>query len=84
MEGIFRRSASAGAVREVKQKINHGVPINLADYDIHVSAVLFKTLLRELPEPLLTFAFFDIMMNLRTPAAVSRVGTEETLRPRGH
>ncbi|XP_072473727.1 rho GTPase-activating protein 1 isoform X2 [Notamacropus eugenii] len=58
-EGIFRRSANTQVVREVQQKYNMGLPVNFEQYDdVHLPAVILKTFLRELPEPLLTFDLY--------------------------
>lgn len=57
---MFRRSASAVIVRDLKARVNKGeiVPLN----DPHVAAVLLKTFLRELTEPLLTYDLYDEIM----------------------
>ncbi|XP_069752129.1 rho GTPase-activating protein 1 isoform X3 [Narcine bancroftii] len=59
-EGIFRRSANVCLVKEVLDKYNNGVPVDFAVYDdVHLTAVMLKTFLRELPEPLLTYGLYD-------------------------
>lgn len=64
-EGIFRRSANANLVKEVKLLFNEGKSVAFEKYDdIHLPAVLLKTFLRELQEPLLTFAFFNAVVRL--------------------
>nr|XP_033784042.1 rho GTPase-activating protein 1 isoform X2 [Geotrypetes seraphini] len=63
-EGIFRRSANTQIVKEVQQKYNMGVPVNFQEYeDVHLPAVILKTFLRELPEPLLTFKLYNDFVN---------------------
>ncbi|XP_015333355.1 rho GTPase-activating protein 1 isoform X3 [Marmota marmota marmota] len=58
-EGIFRRSANTQVVREVQQKYNMGLPVDFDQYnELHLPAVILKTFLRELPEPLLTFDLY--------------------------
>ncbi|XP_023365335.1 rho GTPase-activating protein 1 isoform X1 [Otolemur garnettii] len=58
-EGIFRRSANTQLVREVQQKYNMGLPVDFDQYnELHLPAVILKTFLRELPEPLLTFDLY--------------------------
>lgn len=60
VEGIFRRSASLIVVRETKEMFNRGdTPMLTEDTDPHLAAVLLKSFLRELDEPLLTFDAFD-------------------------
>jgi hypothetical protein len=38
-------------LQEVKDKLNRGEAVDLAAYDIHVAAVLFKMFFRDLPSP---------------------------------
>ncbi|XP_049627473.1 rho GTPase-activating protein 8 [Suncus etruscus] len=53
-EGLFRRPANAQTVVEIQRLYNQGKPVDFAAYeDVHVAAVVLKTFLRELPEPLL-------------------------------
>ncbi|MGH0169791.1 UNVERIFIED_CONTAM: hypothetical protein FKN15_017798 [Acipenser sinensis] len=59
-EGLFRRSATVQAIKEIQKLYNLGKPVNYDDYDdIHVPAVILKTFLRELPEPLLTYDLYE-------------------------
>lgn len=63
-EGIFRRSASTQVVREIQQKYNTGTPISFEEVnDVHLTAVILKTFLRELPEPLLTFNLYSYVVS---------------------
>ncbi len=42
-----------------------GKPVNFDEYaDVHVPAVILKTFLRELPEPLLTFRVYSHVQEL--------------------
>ncbi|KAG8438270.1 hypothetical protein GDO86_008819 [Hymenochirus boettgeri] len=62
-EGIFRRSASTQVVREVQHKYNMGLQVSFRKYnDVHLPAVILKTFLRELPEPLLTFELYNFVV----------------------
>ncbi|XP_074644826.1 rho GTPase-activating protein 8-like isoform X2 [Tubulanus polymorphus] len=63
-EGIFRRSANASTVKTVQLKFNTGEPVNFREHDIHVPAVILKTFLRELPEPILTFDLYDAVIRI--------------------
>eukprot|EP01136_Pigoraptor_vietnamica_P045116 Opistho-1_new@22690 len=65
-EGIFRRTAAVGAIKQAKEALDHErADFNVGSEDnVHVAAVLLKTFLRELPEPLLTFELFDRFMQL--------------------
>ncbi|KAM5289170.1 rho GTPase-activating protein 8 [Ctenodactylus gundi] len=72
-EGLFRRSASAPTVRQVQRLLDQGKPVNFDDYgDIHVPAVILKTFLRELPQPLLTFEAYEQILGI--------TGVESSLR----
>ncbi|XP_063986174.1 rho GTPase-activating protein 1 isoform X1 [Diachasmimorpha longicaudata] len=57
-EGIFRRSANVAVVKELQNQCNHGLPVNFRG-DPHIAAVLLKTFLRELDEPLMTYELYD-------------------------
>uniref|UniRef100_A0A8C2TPF3 Rho GTPase activating protein 1 n=1 Tax=Coturnix japonica TaxID=93934 RepID=A0A8C2TPF3_COTJA len=73
-EGIFRRSANTQVVREVQQKYNTGVPVDFQQYeDVHLPAVILKTFLRELPEPLLTFGLYSHVVSFQSVEEVHRV-----------
>ncbi|KAK9881620.1 hypothetical protein WA026_016490 [Henosepilachna vigintioctopunctata] len=62
-EGIFRRSANALKVKHLKDLANLGKPLNMEDP--HEAAVLLKTFLRELKEPLLTYELYDEIMQFQ-------------------
>ncbi|CAM9718631.1 unnamed protein product [Lampetra fluviatilis] len=65
-EGIFRRSASTQALRETQERYNRGQPVDFqALGDVHLAAVILKTFLRELPEPLLTFSLFPYIISVQ-------------------
>ncbi|XP_037700965.1 rho GTPase-activating protein 8 [Choloepus didactylus] len=73
-EGLFRRSASVQAVREVRRLYNQGKPVNFDDYgDIHVPAVTLKTFLRELPQPLLTCEAYEQILGITSVESSLRV-----------
>uniref|UniRef100_A0A3B4B1H6 Rho GTPase activating protein 1 n=1 Tax=Periophthalmus magnuspinnatus TaxID=409849 RepID=A0A3B4B1H6_9GOBI len=64
MEGIFRRSANVTLVKEVQKRYNSGEMVNFYDMeDVHLAAVILKTFLRELPEPLLTYHLYNDIVN---------------------
>lgn len=61
-EGLFRRSANTKTVKDVQELLNSGEEVNFDDYgeqSVHVASVILKTFLRELEEPILTFALFN-------------------------
>lgn len=56
-----------------------GKPVNFDDYgDIHVPAVVLKTFLRELPQPLLTFKAYEQILGITStyPPGVPAKGQE--------
>ncbi|XP_034720114.1 rho GTPase-activating protein 1 isoform X2 [Etheostoma cragini] len=64
IEGIFRRSANVTLVKEVQQRYNSGATVNFREMeDVHLAAVILKTFLRELPEPLLTYQLYNDIVN---------------------
>lgn len=64
-EGIFRRSARVQLVKDIQKLYNLGKPVNFEQYsDVHVPAVILKTFLRELPEPLLTFRVYSQVLDI--------------------
>lgn len=81
-EGIFRRSASTQVVREVQQKFNIGTPVDFQQYDdVHLTAVILKTFLRELPEPLLTFHLYNYVVGFSSLEPEKKVeSTRDTLK----
>ncbi|XP_029809948.1 rho GTPase-activating protein 8 [Suricata suricatta] len=86
-EGLFRRSASVHTIREVQRLYNQGKPVNFDDYgDVHVPAVILKTFLRELPQPLLTFTAYEQILEITAPREGLRkdpcapAGVESSLR----
>nr|XP_045007459.1 rho GTPase-activating protein 8 isoform X2 [Jaculus jaculus]XP_045007460.1 rho GTPase-activating protein 8 isoform X2 [Jaculus jaculus] len=73
-EGLFRKSASAQTIRQVQRLFNQGKPVNFDDYgDIHIPAVILKTFLRELPEPLLTFRAYEQILGITSVESSLRV-----------
>uniref|UniRef100_A0A2K6GAI5 Rho GTPase activating protein 8 n=1 Tax=Propithecus coquereli TaxID=379532 RepID=A0A2K6GAI5_PROCO len=67
-EGLFRRNYSG-------KIYNLGKPVNFDDYgDIHVPAVILKTFLRELPQPLLTFEAYEQILGITGVESSLRVG----------
>lgn len=64
-EGLFRRSANINHLRDLQSRINLGEPVDFGN-DVHLAAVLLKTFLRELEEPLMTFDLFDEITQFQT------------------
>uniref|UniRef100_A0A8D0HPD7 Rho GTPase activating protein 8 n=1 Tax=Sphenodon punctatus TaxID=8508 RepID=A0A8D0HPD7_SPHPU len=74
IEGLFRRSASIQTVKEIQKLYNQGKPVNFDDYgDINIPAVILKTFLRELPQPLLTFEPYDQILEITSVESSLRV-----------
>ena len=75
-EGIFRRSANIQLVKELQQQLNEGNRPSFEQYGehgCHIAAVLLKGFLRELEEPLLTFALYDDVIDFQEIAGGSQV-----------
>uniref|UniRef100_A0A8C3CEI0 Rho-GAP domain-containing protein n=1 Tax=Cairina moschata TaxID=8855 RepID=A0A8C3CEI0_CAIMO len=74
VEGLFRRSASVQTIKDVQKLYNQGKSVNFDDYhDIHIPAVILKTFLRELPQPLLTFECYDHILGITSVESSLRV-----------
>ncbi|KAG7257873.1 hypothetical protein CRUP_003351 [Coryphaenoides rupestris] len=74
-EGIFRRSVRVQLIKDIQKLYNLGKPVSFQELGgVHVAAVILKTFLRELPEPLLTFGPYQRVLDL--------VGEEERRGPR--
>lgn len=56
-EGLFRRSAYSVKIKQLKEVANRGA--HLTFDSPHEAAVLLKTFLRELKEPILTQELYD-------------------------
>ncbi|KAF4094433.1 hypothetical protein AMELA_G00014910 [Ameiurus melas] len=81
-EGIFRRSANVNLVKNIQLKYNSGEQVNFFEIDdVHLAAVILKTFLRELPEPLLTYNLYDEVVTFhRVDSASQRVTVQNMLR----
>ncbi|XP_035225614.1 rho GTPase-activating protein 1-like [Stegodyphus dumicola] len=79
-EGIFRRSANTKIVQEVQSLFDEGKPVCFDDYgDIHVPAVILKTFLRELDEPILTFELYDEIMTFQELTSIEKLPVAKSL-----
>ncbi|XP_006802720.1 rho GTPase-activating protein 1 [Neolamprologus brichardi] len=80
IEGIFRRSANVTLVKEVQLRYNSGATVNFREMeDVHLAAVILKTFLRELPEPLLTYQLYNDIVNFASVSSESQVTVMKTL-----
>ncbi|XP_075437823.1 uncharacterized protein LOC142476218 [Ascaphus truei] len=74
-EGIYRKCGAANRMRELKQSLeNDPSSVKLDNYPIHVITGILKQWLRELPEPLMTFAQYNEFLR-----AVELPGRQEQL-----
>jgi len=64
VEGIFRKSGNAAQIKELMQRINNGESIVFNDGDVHIAAVILKTFLKELDEPVLTYKLYDYIIGI--------------------
>ncbi|CAL8323477.1 unnamed protein product [Lota lota] len=75
-EGIFRRSVRVQIIKDIQKLYNLGKPVSFQQHgDVHVPAVILKTFLRELPEPLLTFAPYQQVLDITGVESSLRVST---------
>lgn len=64
-EGLFRRSVAVTEVKQLQDKINAGEPVDFVKLNnVHLAAVLLKTFLRELPEPVMTFRLYPDLLKI--------------------
>ncbi|XP_071823520.1 rho GTPase-activating protein 8-like [Apostichopus japonicus] len=65
-EGIFRRCPKAETVKQVQDLYNSGKEFDYSLYpDMHIHALILKTFFRELPEPIMTYDLYDIIINIQ-------------------
>lgn len=57
-QGIFRKSANARLVRELREKLDLGEDVSFEHVPVLVTAALLKEFLRSLPDPLLTSSLY--------------------------
>jgi len=59
-EGLFRKHGNLKKQQALKERLNKGIPLNLDDdeFTVHECAAVLKNFLANLPEPLLTDAYF--------------------------
>ncbi|XP_062511583.1 rho GTPase-activating protein 8-like [Corticium candelabrum] len=80
IEGIFRRAAGIGTIKEIKQRMNEGQHVDFGSYfDPQIPCVILKTFLRELPEPLLTFDLYEPVMVLQDLSSEDYLATTKKL-----
>ncbi|CAL1678036.1 unnamed protein product [Lasius platythorax] len=60
-EGIYRKSGVSSKVRELKVKMDEGdlEKVDFENYQVHVLAAVLKSFFRDMPEPLLTYEYYD-------------------------
>ncbi|KAL7305793.1 hypothetical protein TKK_0002041 [Trichogramma kaykai] len=60
-EGIYRKSGVSSKVKELKNAMDDEghENIDFKNYQVHVLAAVLKSFLRDMPEPLLTFEYYD-------------------------
>jgi len=68
-------SGSVFSIRQVKEAINQGLPVEYSTMDIHSVAGIVQTWLRELPDPLLTWELQPEWMQHAAALDVDRIRT---------
>lgn len=61
-QGIFRKSANARLVRELRERLDSGLELALEHIPVLAVAALLKEFLRSLPDPLLGAALYPLYM----------------------
>jgi hypothetical protein len=61
-QGIFRKSANARLVRELREQLDSGQDLALEHMPVLAVAALLKEFLRSLPDPLLGAALYPLYM----------------------
>lgn len=61
-QGIFRKSANARLVRELREQLDSGQELALEHIPVLAVAALLKEFLRSLPDPLLGAALYPLYM----------------------
>ncbi|KAK3736407.1 hypothetical protein QZH41_017912, partial [Actinostola sp. cb2023] len=61
-EGLFRLPGNMKTISELKAGFNKGENPDINDSEIHTVASLLKMYLRELPEPLIPYDFFEVFL----------------------
>uniref|UniRef100_A0A5K3ERQ7 Rho GTPase-activating protein 1 n=1 Tax=Mesocestoides corti TaxID=53468 RepID=A0A5K3ERQ7_MESCO len=80
VDGIFRRCPSATLVKSIQGAYNAGRSVNFEAFaDPHLPAVLIKTFLRELSEPLLTYELYDTILGVHNLPWETRLETAREL-----
>jgi hypothetical protein len=62
-QGIFRKSANARLVRELRERLDSGLELALDHIPVLAVAALLKEFLRSLPDPLLGAALYPLYMD---------------------
>ena len=60
--GLFRTSGNHVVVSELKHQVDRGVEVSIKDIAMQDLASLLKKYLSELPEPLITYELYDILI----------------------
>ena len=63
LEGIFRISGNQQEIQDAKEKFDQGLDVKMSSMSSpHAVAGLMKLYFRELPEPLLSFQYYEIFV----------------------
>ncbi|KAF2355569.1 Rho GTPase-activating protein domain [Trinorchestia longiramus] len=66
-EGLFRRSVVTSSVEDVKRRCNAGEVVTFEPVnDVHLAAVMIKTFLRELEEPLIPYCLYEQVLAMHS------------------
>ena len=72
-EGIFRLSAQANLVDDVRRAYDSGNAVDLSTVEINVCCGLLKLFLREMPEPLFPFRLYKAFVSFQEGKKIQNV-----------
>ena len=75
--GIFRKSANARQVREIRERIDSGLRMDWTSVNTVVTAVVFKDFLRSLPDSLLGSSMYDQWLQVSAAADGQEVSIDK-------
>lgn len=63
MEGLFRKGGSAARQKEIRARLDSCLSVDLSQHHVIDVANILKFFLRELPEPVLPYAYHDLFLH---------------------
>ena len=63
-EGLYRKSGSQAVIEQLERSFAKEQAVDLAEYDINVSTGILKRYLRKLPDPVITYAIYEPLIDV--------------------